>query len=89
MTADKPRVTLPQHRYYRSTIVPAIAAHCGYESHQEAHSAIKAAFYGLDPNGPLPSMADMSKEETMRFLDYALREAAEMSLVIDDPRRSS
>lgn len=82
------RVTLPQHRYYRAAIVPAIASYCGYESHAEAHRAIKSAFYGIPPNDPnLPSMADMPKEECQRFMDFALRQAAELSLVIPDPRR--
>lgn len=74
------------HRYYRGVIVPAVAAYCGYESHAEAHRAIKAGFYEMHPDSPsLPSMAGMSREEATRYIDYALRQAAEMQLVISDP----
>lgn len=81
-------ISTETHRYYRGVIVPAIASHCGYESHAEAHRAIKAGFYGMrESDRDLPSMAAMSKEEATRFLDYALRQAAEMSLIIPDPQR--
>lgn len=76
------------HSYYRAAIVPGIRQHCGYESNHEAHTAIKAAFYGMHPDDPkLPSMAKMTQEEAGRFIDYALREAAELGLVLEDPRK--
>ena len=84
----RPPISLKQHGYYRKVIVPAIAEYSGYESHEEAHRAIKAAFYGVHPSDPkLPSMADMTCEEATRFIDFALRQAAEMSLVLHDPER--
>lgn len=80
-------VTLQQHRYYRGVVVPAIAAHCGYESHAEAHRAIKAGFYGMIESNPkLPSMAHMTTEEATRFIDYAIRQAAELGLVLPEAR---
>jgi hypothetical protein len=79
-------VTTQQHRWYRSKIVPAYANHAGFESLEEAHRAFKAGFFDLHPDDPdLPSMKSMSKEEATRFLDYVLRQAAEMRLVIEDP----
>lgn len=82
----EPNVTLQQHRYYRSIIVPAIREHCGYVSDAEAHVALKSSFYGISPNDPkLPSMANMSKEEAIRFTEHARIVAAEMGLDIRDP----
>lgn len=75
-----------QHRYYRAVILPAIREYCGYESDALAHRALKAGFYDKHPDDPaLPSMAAMSQDEASRFMEYALREAAEMGCVIADP----
>lgn len=81
---DTPSVAT--HRYYRAVVVPALRDHCGYESDADAHNAIKAAFFRKDPRGELPSMGDMSQEEACRLIDYAIRESAEMGLVLPDPR---
>jgi hypothetical protein len=76
------------HGYYRKVIVPAIREYCGHESDAEAHVALKAGFYKMAMADPqLPSMADMSQEEATRFIDWALRQAAEASLVLPDPKR--
>ncbi len=86
-TAGVSRAT---HAYYRKAIVPAIREYCGYENDHAAHRAIKAGFFGMHPDDPaLPSMAGMTQEEAGRLIDYALREAAEMSLVLPDPRRNA
>ena len=85
MTKQHQAVTNNQHKFYRSVIVPRMAEYCGFESAEECHSAIKAAFYGKDPRGELPSMAAMSKEEASRFIEYAMRRAAEFGLVLPDP----
>lgn len=75
------------HRYYRAVVVPALRDHCGYESDAECHRAIKAAFFGVDPrNDTIRSMAAMSQDEASRMIDYAIRESAEMGLVLPDPR---
>lgn len=80
--------SLQTHRYYRQVIVPAIRDYCGYESDAHAHKAIKAGFFDMAPNDPrLPSMSDMSQEEAGRLIEYALRQAAELSLVLPDPVR--
>lgn len=80
-------VTTRQHRYYRKVILTEYAKHAGFESLEEAHRAFKAGFFGMHPDDPeLPSMKSMTREEATRFLDYSLRQAAEMSLVIEDAR---
>ncbi len=77
-----------QHRYYRAVILPAIREHIGCESDAETHRQIKAAFYGMNPEDrKLPSMAAMTHEEASRFIEYALRQAAEMSLVLPDAEK--
>lgn len=87
MPLDK-KISHACHGYYRKVIVPAIRDHCGYEGDAEAHRALKAGFYDLHPFSPeMPSMADISQEEAGRFIDYALRQAAEMGLVLPDPAR--
>lgn len=73
--------------YYRGVVLPLMAEHCGYESHQEQHEDIKAAFYGVTPGEKTKSMAAMTREERSRFIDYAIRQAAEMGIVIPEPRR--
>lgn len=79
-------ISAATHRYYRKIIVPAIREYCGHESDDDAHKSLKAGFYDLHPADPkMPSMAEMSQEEASRFLEYALRQAAEMSLVLPDP----
>jgi hypothetical protein len=85
MTATKP--SWLTHAYYRSTIVPLVREYCGYLTDNEAHAALKAAFYGLDPRGELPSMAAMDQETACRFLDFVIIEAAQLGLVLPDPRR--
>ena len=82
---NRPAVTNSQHAYYRGVIVPAMARYCGYESNEECHHAIKAAFFGRDPRESLPSMANMPREEASRLIDYAIRRAAEFGLVLPDP----
>jgi hypothetical protein len=80
------QVSLPQHRYYRGVILPAIREYSGYESDALAHRALKAGFYDRHPDDPtLPSMADMSQDEGSRFMEYCLRQAAEMGLALMDP----
>lgn len=74
--------------YYRGVVLPLMAEHCGYESHQEQHEALKAAFDGKDPREKQRSMAEMKPEERRRFIDYAIRQAAELGLVIPEPRNS-
>lgn len=82
----EPAVSLDQHGYYRSTILPVIREASGYESDALAHQALKAAFYDLDPRGPLPSMAAMDQGTASRFIEFALRQAAEMNCPVADPR---
>lgn len=77
-----------QFGYYRSAIVPGYARSGGFESHEEAHRHLKAAFFELHPNDPrLPSMASMSEEECGRFLSYIIRECAEIGIEIEEPRK--
>ena len=79
--------THSQHKYYRAVILPLIREHIGCESDAEAHRQVKAAFFGMHPDDPkLPSMAAMTQDEASRLIDYALRQAAEMSIVIPSPR---
>jgi hypothetical protein len=76
------------HAFYRTAIVPAVRDYCGYERDTEAHRALKAGFYELHPDDPkLPSMADMSQEESGRFIEFAFRQCAELGLVLPDPAR--
>jgi hypothetical protein len=81
------KISRRTHGYYRKVILPAIADYCGYDlDNGEAHRNVKAAFFGMHPDDPeLPSMRTMDQETATRFLDYALRQAAEMSLVLEDP----
>lgn len=81
------RPSLRTHGYYRSTIVPAIRENCGYLTDAEAHRGIKAAFFELHPDDPkLPSMGGMSQEESGRLIDFAIIQAAEMGVILPDPR---
>jgi hypothetical protein len=82
------RPTWNTHAYYRSSIVPAVRDYCGYERDTEAHRALMAGFYEMHPDDPdLPSMADMSQEESGRFIAYAHRQCAELGLILEDPRK--
>lgn len=82
------KISDASHGYYRKVIVPAIREYCGHESDAEAHIALKAGFYKMAMGDPLlPSMANMTQEEATRFIDYCLRQAAEMELVLPDPPR--
>ena len=62
-----------------------MARYCGYESNEECHPSVEAAFFGKDPREALPSMANMQREEASRLIDYAIRRAAEFGLVLPDP----
>ncbi len=85
--SDRP--TWATHAYYRTAIVPAIREECGYITDAEAHRAIKGGFYEMHPDDPrLPSMAKMSQEEAGRLIEYAIVQAAEMHIVLKDPRRA-
>jgi hypothetical protein len=60
--------------------------YCGFESDADAHRHIKSAFYGVAMDDhKLPSMANMGHDEASRFLEYAIRVAAELGLVLPDP----
>lgn len=84
-----PVISAQSHRYYRGVIMPAIREYCGYESDALAHRALKSGFFDKHPDDPaLPSMAAMSQDEASRFMEYALRQAAEMGCVIADPQPS-
>ena len=81
-----PNISARQHRYYRHVVLPALQEYMGYESEYEAHRAVKAGFYGMREDDPrLPSMAHMTKEEASRFLWFAIRQAAEAGLQIQEP----
>ncbi len=83
---ENKRISHGTHKYYRAVILPAIAEYCGYDlENGEAHRSVKAAFYGMHPDSPeLPSMAAMTQVEAGRFLDFAVREAAKMGLILPD-----
>lgn len=80
-------VTMDQHAYYRGVILGPFAEKAGYQNAHEAHEALKAGFLGLDPRGPIPSMASFDKRQASDFLEYALRQAAEIGVPIEDPWR--
>lgn len=86
MSEDR-KVSAGQHRYYRSVVLPLLREFCGYESDALMHAAIKAGFYQRDPRGALPSMSTMTSDEASRFLDFAVRTAAELGLVLPDAER--
>jgi hypothetical protein len=80
--------TVQTHRYYRSVIVPAMREHCGYESDAHMHRALKAGFYlKKETDKDLKSMADMTQDEASRFIDWAIKEAAKLDLILPDPER--
>lgn len=71
-----------QHKYYRAVILPAMAKEMGYESHAECHAYLKRAFLGLRITENPMSMAEMTKEESSRFLSWVIRNGDEIGAEI-------
>lgn len=86
--------TPPQLGYYFSTVVPAIADHCGYEE-DECHIEMKRAWFPKreieakftgETCQEIPSLSEATKEEMSAYLDRVLLEAALMGVPIPSPR---
>ncbi len=77
-----------QNRWYWGCIIPTLGDYLGYDK-EELHSALKFRFLQTHADGPLPtvrSTASLSTKEFAEYCDNCVRLAAEMGVVIEDPR---
>lgn len=74
--------------YYWAAIVPVASRACGFEKHTEGHKHMMAGFFDMhmdDPN--LPSFGAMPEEERTRYIDWVIRQLAEMDCEVPEPIR--
>lgn len=74
--------------YYWGVVVPMAAEQCGFEKHQDAHAHMMAGFFDMRMDDPkLPSFGKMPEEERGRFIDWSIRQLAEMGCEVPLPIR--
>jgi hypothetical protein len=87
---DIRRPSWATHAYYRDAILPLMREAMGCVTENEAHRQIKAGFFGMHPDDPeLPSMGRMPQEQAGRLIEYAMIEAAQIGVILPDPRRKT
>lgn len=91
-----------QHGYYRGVILPLLAEEWGWGNPAELHRELKLLHLpkiipvedwpsrkiGVAWIADVPSMADMSKEQSAAFLQAVLDQAADAGVVVPPPRGS-
>lgn len=82
--------TSPQNRFYFGVVVKLLAEHCGYER-QEMHEALAFRFLRIEdcPITGAPRRKrtpETDTEEFGQYLDSCIRLAAELGVVIPDPK---
>ena len=94
------RTSQDQHGYYRSTVLPLLAEEWGWGNPAELHRELKLLHLpgiiplgewptrqiGKSPVRDVPSMGDMSKEESSAFLQAVLDQAADAGIAVPAPR---
>lgn len=94
--------TVDQHGYYRAVILPLLAEEWGWGNPAELHRELKLLhlpgiipledwpkrWIGRDEVIDVPSMADMSKEQSAAFLQAVLDQAADAGISVPPPRGS-
>lgn len=82
--------TSPQNRFYFGVVVKLLAEHCGYER-DEMHEALAMRFLRIEdcsitgaPRRKRTPQTDT--EEFAQYLDSCIRLAAELGVVIPDPK---
>jgi hypothetical protein len=92
--------TQDQHGYYRSTVLPLLAEEWGWGNPAELHLELKRLhlpaiipadrwprkWIGKAEVIDVPSMGDMSKEESSAFLQAVLDQAADAGIAVPAPR---
>lgn len=91
-----------QHGYYRSTILPLLAEEWGWGNPAELHRELKLLHLpkiipvedwpsrriGIAWIADVPSMGDMTKEQSSAFLQAVLDQAADAGIAVPPPRGS-
>ena len=94
--------SLDQHGYYRAAVLPLLASEWGWGNPAELHRELKLLHLpkiipveewprrriGLDEIVDVPSMADMTKEQSSAFIQAVLDQAADAGIVVPPPRGS-
>ena len=92
--------TEDQHGYYRAAILPLLAEEWGWGDPGELHRELKRLHLpkiipieewprhrvGREEVVCLPSMADMTKEQTSAFIQAVLDQAADAGIAVPPPR---
>jgi hypothetical protein len=81
--------SLSQNAYYWGVVIPLLAEGCGYDD-EEMHEALKWRFLARH-DGPMPtvrSTATLNTTEFCEYVEHCRRLAAEMGVVIPDPRET-
>ncbi len=84
-----PRRSDNQNAYYWGVIVPMMSEAIGYDR-EEMHAALKMRLLQTHTDGPLRTVRSTSTLNTKEFAEYVdncIRLAAEMGIVVPDPRR--
>lgn len=87
-----PQRTNRQSRYYFGVVVKLLAEHCGYDDLDEMHETLAMKFLRIDdcPITGVPRRKRTPKTNTKEFaeyLDQCIRLAAELGVVIPEPRQ--
>lgn len=96
------RATQDQHGYYRSTVLPLLAAEWGWSDPGELHYHLKVRHLpgivppsewpkrrlGADELVEPPSMGDLTVEEASAFLQAVIDHATEERIAVPPPRGS-
>ena len=95
--------TQDQHGYYRAVILPLLADEWGWGNPAELHRELKLLHLpkiipveewpkrhiGRDVIVDVPSMADMTQEQSSAFLQAVLDQAADAGIAVPPPRGSA
>ena len=96
------RTSQDQHGYYRSTVLPLLAEEWGWGNPAELHRELKLLhlpaiipadrwprkWIGKAEVRDVPSMGEMTKEQSSAFLQAVLDQAADAGIAVTAPRGS-
>jgi hypothetical protein len=96
------RTSQDQHGYYRSTVLPLLAEEWGWGNPAELHRELKLLhlpaiipadrwprkWIGKAEVRDVPSMGEMTKEQSSAFLQAVLDQAADAGIAVPAPRGS-
>lgn len=97
------RTSQDQHGYYRSTVLPLLAEEWGWGNSAELHRELKLLHLpaiipleewptrqiGKADVRDVPSMGDMTREQSSAFLQAVLDQAADAGIAVPPPRGSA